>query len=339
MPRPSLNVMLSMLRHDNIDKIIQTDSPNSPMPIQRHPPLLRFIAPRYWPTWLGIGLMRCIVLLPYRWQSAIGIALGRLAMHLAGKRRHIAAVNLQLCFPELSDSERRRLLRRHFESLGMLIIEMGLSWWADPERLKKLVRVNGLEHLQAALAQGQGVILLIAHFTTAEIGGQALGLYQPFDFMHRRNENPLIAAIMEHGRKKTDEEMIAHDDIRTMMRALKLGHAVWYAPDQNYRHKGSLMTPFFGIPAPTNSATARIARASGAPVVSYYTHRLEDGSGYRLTIQPALEDFPSDDIAADTRRINAVIEAQVREQPAEYLWVHQRFKGVTRDQQDIYRRR
>jgi len=337
MPGPALNVMLLRNRHVRIDNK-KPSSPNITMPIQRHASLYHFIAPRYWPIWLGIGLMRGIVLLPYRWQSLIGTAFGRLACRLAHKRRHIASVNLRLCFPELGDAERQQLLRRHFEALGMLIIEMGISWWASPQRLKRLVRIEGLEHLQAALAQGHGVILLIAHFTTAEIGGQALGLYTPFHFMHRRNENPLIAAIMEHGRKKTDEEMIAHDDIRTMMRALKQGHAVWYAPDQNYRHKGSLMTPFFGIPAPTNSATARIARASGAPVVSYYTHRLEDGSGYRLTIQPALEHFHTNDIAADTRRINAVIEAQVREQPAEYLWVHQRFKGID-PEQDIYRRR
>jgi len=304
----------------------------------RHPPLYHFTAPRYWPVWLGIGILRCIVLLPYGWQTKTGTAFGRLAYRLARKRRHIAYVNLRLCFPDLSEIQRQQLLRQHFEALGMLIIEMGISWWASPQRLKKLVQIEGLEHLHKALAQGKGVILLIAHFTTAEIGGQALGLHVPFHFMHRRNENPLIAAIMEHGRKKTDEEMIAHDDIRTMMRALKQGHAVWYAPDQNYRHKGSLMTPFFDVPAPTNSATARIARASGAPVVSYYSHRLEDGSGYRLIIQPAIEDFPSDNLEADTRRINQVIETQVREQIPEYLWVHQRFKARDPGEKDIYAR-
>jgi Kdo2-lipid IVA lauroyltransferase/acyltransferase len=124
--------------------------------------------------------------------------------------------------------------------------------------------------------------------------------------------------------------------VRTMMRALRQGHAVWYAPDQNYRHKGSLMVDFFGTPAPTNSATSRIAKATGASVVSYYTHRLEDGSGYHLYIQPPLQDFPSDDLADDTRRINALIEDQVRQQPAEYLWVHQRFKPRKRSERDVY---
>jgi len=309
------------------------------MTIARLPPLHHFIAPRYWPIWLGIALLRLINLLPYRWQTVIGTAFGRLALRLARRRRHIASINLRLCFPELDETQQRQLLRQHFEALGMLLIEMGISWWSSPQRLKQLVRIEGLEHLYRALDLGKGVILLIAHFTTAEIGGQALGLQVPFHFMHRRNENPLLAAIMEHGRKKTEEEMIAHDDVRTMLRALKQGHAVWYAPDQNYRHKGSLMIPFFGIPAPTNSATARIARTSGAPVVSYYTHRLEDGSGYRLTIQPALDNFPSDDIEADTRRISAVIEGQVRQQAAEYLWVHQRFKARDPDQEDVYARR
>lgn len=306
------------------------------MSSQRCPPLYHFVAPRYWLIWLGIAVLRSMVLLPFRWQTVIGTRLGRLAMHLARRRRRIAEINLQLCFPELDKQQRTILLRRHFECLGMLIIEMGISWWASAEQLHRLVRVHGLEHLHQAVAAGHGVILLIAHFTTAEIGGQALGRYIPFDFMHRRNENPLLAAIMEHGRKKTPEEMIAHDDVRTMMRALKQGHAVWYAPDQNYRHKGSLMTDFFGTPAPTNSATSRIARATGAAVVSYYTHRREDGSGYDLYIQPALEDFPSADIAADTRRISAIIEDQVRRQPAEYLWVHQRFKPRDRAARNVY---
>lgn len=306
------------------------------MSIQRCPPLYHFIAPRYWLIWLGVAVLRIFIFLPFRWQTLIGTRLGRLAQHLARRRRHIAEVNLKLCFPDLDDRQRADLLRKHFECLGMLIIEMGISWWASPERLKKLVRIHGLEHLQQALSRGHGVILLIAHFTTAEIGGQALGLYVPFDFMHRRNENPLLAAIMEYGRKKTPEEMIAHDDVRTMMRALKQGHAVWYAPDQNYRHKGSLMIDFFGTPAPTNSATSRIAKATGATVVSYYTHRQEDGSGYDLYIQPALEHFPSDDVAVDTRRINAIIEDQVRRQAAEYLWVHQRFKPRNRSDRNFY---
>lgn len=309
------------------------------MPPERFAPLSRFIGPRYWPIWLGIVLMWCISRLPYRWQVVIGTRLGRLACLVARKRRHIARVNLRLCFPELDERQRNQLLKLHFEAIGMLLIEMGICWWTPPAKLHSLVQIEGLEHLRAALQQGKGVILLIAHFTTAEIGGQALGQVIPFHFMHRRNENPLIATIMERGRKKTAEEMIAHDDIRAMLRALKQGHAVWYAPDQNYRQKGSLMIPFFGVPAPTNSATARLAKTSGAPVVSYYTHRLEDGSGYRLTIEPALENFPSGDLEQDTRIINATIEHQVRQQPAEYLWVHQRFKAMDRSQPDIYQRR
>ena len=307
------------------------------MTVKRLEPLGRFLAPRYWPLWCGIGLMRAVTRLPYSWQTAIGTRTGHLIRILARNRRHVARVNLELCFPELDSTQREALLRKHFESLGMLLIEMGLSWWAPPERLKALVKIEGLEHLQQALAQGRGVIMLIAHFTTAEIGGQALGLYLPFDFMHRRNENPFIAAVMEHGRKKTVDEMIEHTDVRTMLKKLRAGHAVWYAPDQNYRHKGHVMAPFFGVPAPTNSATARIAMISGAPVITYYTHRLEDGSGYQLTILPALADFPGGDIEKDTCRINQVIEEQVRRQPAEYLWVHKRFKNKRGTGTDIYR--
>jgi len=306
------------------------------MSIDRNAPLTNFLGPRYWLIWPGIGLLWCISKLPYRLQVAFGKLIGIVIFKLSRRRRHIAEVNLKLCFPKEDSASRKKILHQHFESLGMLLIEMGLSWLAPTSKLKKLVRIEGLEHLEQAQAKGKGVILLIAHFTTMEIGGQALGLYTPFHFMHRRNENPLLAAIMERGRKKAEEEMIAHDDVRTMLKTLKKGHAIWYAPDQNYGHKGCVMAPFFDIPAPTNPATARIAAISGAALVSYYTHRLPDGSGYRLTIMPALEHFPSGDIETDTIRINQLIEEQVRQQPEEYLWVHQRFKEKEGDKKIIY---
>lgn len=227
------------------------------------------------------------------------------------------------------------MLKKHFESLGIMIIEVGLSWWTSADKLGKLATIRGLEHLENALASGKGVILIAAHFTTLEISGPMLSTFIPVYAMYRRHENPLINHVMERGRKRHLKNIIPRDDIRTMLRTLKNGEVVWYAPDQGYRGKQSVIAPFFGVPATTNGATSRIAKASGAAVLPLVTYRLEDNSGYLLIISPPLENFPSEDTARDVARINQVIEAQIIRHPEQYYWVHRRFKP-TGDLPDVY---
>jgi KDO2-lipid IV(A) lauroyltransferase len=281
---------------------------------------------RYWPTWLALGLLRCLVWLPYRAQLASGRLLGAVAWLLARRRRRIAAVNIALCFPELAAAEQRQLLRAHFTALGIGVIEIAMSWWESPRRLQRLVRLDGLEHLQRALAAGRGVILLSAHFTTLEIGGRLLALTAPFHVMYREHKNPVIERVMRSARIRNYDRAIPRHDLRALLRSLQGNMPVWYAPDQDHGVKHSLFVPFFGIPAATITATSRLARTSGAAVVPFIPTRLADGSGYRLTLYPALDDFPGASPEADICRINALLEACIREQPAQYLWVHRRFK-------------
>lgn len=283
-------------------------------------------APRYWPTWAGLGLGRIIAGLPYRLQMGIGRALGRMAFHLARERRRIAATNLALCFPDRDAAERERLLRTHFESLGMGIVETAMSWWTPASRLSELARVEGLEHLQHALERGKGVILLSAHFTTLEIAGRLLALHAPFHVLYRPHKNAAFEAVMRKARELHFERAIPRDDMRGFLRSLKSNMPVWYAPDQNYGREHSIFVTFFGVPASTITATHRLARISCAPVVPFFPERLPDDAGYRLRILPSLEDFPGKDEAADTQRINDLIEAEVRRIPEQYLWVHRRFK-------------
>ncbi len=281
---------------------------------------------RYWPTWLALGLLRCMVWLPYRAQLASGRLLGAVAWLLARRRRRIAAVNISLCFPELAAAAQRQLLRAHFAALGIGVIEIAMSWWESPRRLQRLVRLEGLEHLQRALAAGHGVILLSAHFTTLEIGGRLLALTTPFHVMYREHKNPVIERVMRNARIRNYDRAIPRHDLRALLRSLQDNMPVWYAPDQDHGVNHSLFVPFFGIPAATITATSRLARTSGAAVVPFIPTRLADGSGYRLTLYPALDDFPGASPEADIRRINALLEARIREQPAQYLWVHRRFK-------------
>ncbi len=277
-------------------------------------------------TWLAAGLLWCITRLPYAWQLAIGRGLGRLIRGLARDRRSIALTNLSLCFPELSVRERHRLLDAHFASLGIALVETALGWWGTDRRLGKLVMLTGLEHLQAVLQQGRGAILLSAHFTTLEIGGRLLSLYTPFHVLYRSHKNPVIETLQRRSRRRRFEKAIPRDDLRAMLASLKQNRPVWYAPDQDYGINNSLFVPFFGIPAATLTATSRLARVSGAPVVPFFQRRLPGARGYELTLLPALEDFPGEDIEQDTRRVMNLIETRIRQQPEQYLWVHRRFK-------------
>ncbi len=296
----------------------------------------RFVAPRYWPTWLGLGMLRLLALLPFAWQVRIGAALGCLALRFSPHRCHVTRVNLDLCFPELDAGQRHTLLLKHFESLGIGMLETALSWWGAPGRLRPLTHIEGLEHLHAALAHGKGVILLSAHFTTLEIGGRLLAQHAPFHVMYREHKNPLFEAVMKRARERHYDKAIERSDIRGMLRSLKDNHPVWYAPDQNYGREHSTFVPFFGIPASTITATSRLARMSGAAVVPFFQERLPGGAGYRLRLQPALENFPGDDLEQDTQRVNAVIEAEIRRVPEQYLWTHRRFKTRPPGEADVY---
>ncbi|MGH8372528.1 MAG: LpxL/LpxP family Kdo(2)-lipid IV(A) lauroyl/palmitoleoyl acyltransferase [Gammaproteobacteria bacterium] len=290
-----------------------------------------FLKPRHWGIWLLLGFIRLTVQLPYRLQLGIGRSMGRLLRVVSRRRWRITLVNLEKCFPGLDNEARERLARVHFDSLGIAFLEFGMCWWASEKRLRKLGQIEGLEHLQAARAKGHGVILLSAHFTTLEITGRLLGLHTDLHLMYRKIDNPVIEEVMRASRERLFERAIPREDVRVMLKSLKSGKPVWYATDQGYRGKYSEMIPFFGIPAPTNVAISRLARTSSAAVVPFFAMRLPGTQGYKLMIEPELENFPSDDPVADALRLNKHLEDRIRLAPEQYLWSHDRFKVVPRD--------
>jgi Kdo2-lipid IVA lauroyltransferase/acyltransferase len=296
------------------------------------------LTPQYWFTWLGIGFLRVIEPLPYSLQLRIGRTIGRLVHALPLAYVRIARRNIELCLPELSADEHKALLRDHFGSLGIGLCETAMTWWSDNERVRSLAQVEGLEHLHRALARGRGAILVGGHFTTIEIGTRILGTVVPMNVLFRPTKDKVLSEFMAARIAKFAQRAILYDDIRTLVRALKQNGAVWYAPDQAYRNKGAAMVPFFGTPAATTTSTSRLARMTGAAVLTYFPERLPDGKGYRVLIGPELENYPSDDPVADTARFGALLEAQIRHHPEQYLWIHRRFKGLTEDYPDYYGR-
>lgn len=299
-------------------------------------PLSRFIAPRFWPAWAGLALLRLSCLLPYRVQLGIGKGLGRLAHRLLGERRAITRRNLELCFPELSLMERDALALAHFEALGMSIIEMALGRWASDRKLLAMTRIEGVEHVRDALNSGRGVILLSAHFSSLEISGRVLSLnIPPFDAVFRRNRSDFMTEILRTGREKSARRTIEKNDIKSMIRSLREGVPVWYAPDQSYNRKQSALLPFFGVPSMTNTATGTLARLGNAVAIPFFPRRLPEG-GYVLTLLPPMAGVPSNDPVEDTRKYLEVLERQIRLCPEQYYWVHRRFKNRPEPLPDVY---
>jgi KDO2-lipid IV(A) lauroyltransferase len=300
-----------------------------------------FLHPRFWPLWLGFGLLWLVVQLPYRLLLMLGRGLGVLMYRFARSRRHIARRNLQLCFPEMNENERERLLRANFASTGIAFFEMAMSWWWPKSRLQRLAHIDGLEHLQQAQAEGQGVILMALHFTTLEIGAALLSQRHTIDGMYREHKNPVFDFVQRRGRERhnLDASAIEREDVRAMLKVLRAGRAIWYAPDQDYGRKQSVFVPWFGINAATVTATTKFARLGRARVVPYTQERLADGSGYRLIIHPPLADFPGESEEADCRRVNDWVEDAVRQHPEQYLWAHRRFKTRPAGEPSLYRRR
>ena len=288
-----------------------------------------FLHPRFWPLWLGLVLLWLVVQLPYRALLCIGRALGAVMYRVATERRRIAARNLELCFPELPSVERKRLLKENFASTGIAFFEMAMSWWWPKARLARLAHIEGLEHLQAAQRDGEGAILMALHFTTLEIGAALLGQRHTIDGMYREHRNALFDYVQRQGRERHNLDSLAveREDVRGMIKLLRKGRAIWYAPDQDYGAKQSLFVPLFGIEAATVSATTHFARLGKARVIPFTQQRLADGSGYRLVLHPPLADFPGESEMADCLRINQWVEASVRECPEQYLWAHRRFKS------------
>lgn len=306
------------------------------MPRPERLPLARYRAPKYWPTWIGLGLLRLSCLLPFRWQIALGKALGRLAHGIGAERRAIARRNIQLCFPDLSESERNRLAREHFEALGASLMELALARWAGKEKMLAMTKVEGGHHIQDTLDAGYGVMLISAHFTTLDVAGHALRELCPaFDVVYRRFRNPLTTEVVASTREVTARRVIDKNDIKTMIRSLREGIPVWYAPDQSYHLKQSALLPFFGVPAMTNIATTTIAKLGQARAVPFWPRRLAEG-GYEILIEPPIEGLPSDNAEEDTRKYVAALEAQIRRCPEQYYWVHRKFKNRPDTLPDVY---
>ncbi|MCS3903479.1 KDO2-lipid IV(A) lauroyltransferase [Methylohalomonas lacus] len=281
--------------------------------------------PRDWGIRFGIGILWLLVRLPHHWQMGLGRGLGWLLYHLARERRQITTANIRLCFPELSADEQDARVRAAFASYGMSIFETGTTWLRGVDHLKDRLEIHGLEHVTGALAEGRGVLIIGAHFSAIDIAGALLAHHLEMDVIYRPSRSPAFDNVIQHGRQRYFNAVIPKQDTRQVIRRLKQGNAIWYAADQNYSARHSVFAPFFGIQAATIRGTSRLIKMTGAAAVFGSHFRISGGERYRIDFTP-VENFPTESEIEDATRINRLIEDALQADPAQYLWLHRRFK-------------
>lgn len=261
----------------------------------------------------------------------IGRAIGKLMLLLSPKRRQIAYTNLSRCFPEFNEEQLEEVLKKNFDHLGLMFVDMGTSWFASPAKLRSICEVEGFHHLTNALENGKGVLMLMSHQTSMEIGGQILALElaeigHPIQVMYKETKNPMMETLVRRGRGRFTNQTILHSDMRSMIRGLKKGVPAWYAPDQDFGGNRSLFADFFGFKTATVPMTSKLASTTKVPVVPCFVSRSEDGRKIHVRCDAPLENYPSDDAVADANLTNKVLEDEIKKYPEQYFWVHRRFK-------------
>ena len=289
-------------------------------------------------TRIGLALLWLLHLLPLALQAAIGSSVGRLLYALARSRRRIALRNLELCFPEKSAAERETIAREHFRWLARRLLERGLLWWAPRERLMKLIHVEG--DVTLAERSDKPVMWLVPHFLALDVAGSSVLLFQKRKgiSIYQEQSNPVMDAVIRKGRLRLgNAEIFPRDDsAKALFRAIRKGDAFFNLPDMDFGERDAAFVPFFGVPAATLLAPSRLAKALDMVVQPVIGEVLPGGRGYVVRFMDPLPGFPTDDAYADTAALNRYIETQIRAMPAQYLWVHKRFKTRPAGEPSLY---
>ncbi len=287
---------------------------------------------------LAIGLLWLLHWLPLPVLAFLGQGLGALLWRLARSRRHVCERNLALCFPEKSEAERQQLAHEHFLWMGRSILERGLLWFAPEERLLRLMHIEG--DLRQAERSEEPVMWLLPHFVGLEWAAPALLLGQSRRVVdvYQRQSNPVFDAQLMKGRGRfgRTDFVNRHDGIRPVIKLIRQGHGFVNAPDMDFGRKDSAFVPFFGVPACTLLAPGKMASSLNMRVLPLTICMLPGGRGYRVTAHPPLANYPSGDALLDAHTLHAWLEARIREQPAQYLWVHKRFKTRPEGEPGLY---
>ncbi len=297
----------------------------------------QFLALRYWPTWLGLALLRVFSLLPLPVIHGLGVLLGKIFYGLIATRRNIALRNVSACLPEKSSDEHVRIVKQNFEEISKALLTTGFNWWASEKRMRAYTHRRGWHHFEQAKQAGENVILLAPHFLSLETGGMMFSLDHSVVGMYQRPRNELIRPFLVRGRSRFKGSLVERGGkLRELIRLIRTGEPFYYLPDQAPGSGQGVFAPFFGIQTATFSMLGKFAKLGNAKVIPFVSLQLPNGRGYEVILKPPFENFPTGDEVKDAATMNEKIAEIVREYPEQYFWVHKRFKTQPEGEPDFY---
>ena len=275
--------------------------------------------------------------LPYRIQYRLGQGVGRLAMAFMKKRRFTIERNLELCFPDMSEEQRQVVIRKNIDNSGLALFETGMAWFWSDRRVKRHVRIEGMEHVEALERQGKGALFIAVHSLNLELGARAFGIRKSGMGVYRPNNNPCFDYVQYKGRSRSNRTLIDRKDVKGMLHALRSGERVWYAPDHDYGRRRSTFAPLFAVSkACTTTGTSLLVDSSECEVVPFTMVRNTQSGQYTVKIYPPLDNFPRNDPDAAAACINKVVERSIMAAPEQYMWLHRRFKTRPDGESSLY---
>lgn len=295
----------------------------------------QYLHPKYWITWIGIGMMYLMSFLPQKAKMGLATMLGTLMYKKGGVRLVVTRANIQACFPELTEKEQEDLIRESFVANMKGMIETTTAWWGDHKPIIDKLDVYGLEHLKEAESRGKGVILVGGHFSILDLAGPLVHSLSPFNYMYRPNDNPLFNAVIERHRMRYSNKKFNKYELKEMSRFIKQGNTVWYGYDQDFGARRSVFAPFFGIQTATVKAAVRLPRDTGATVLMISQFREADDR-YSVRFSPIFEGLAEDDDITAATRLNEQLETFIRIHPEQYLWMHRRFRSRPAGEEPFY---
>jgi len=284
---------------------------------------------------LLVGFLWLLHWLPLPALRGLGWLIGRLLYAVGRERRQVALTNLRLCFPEKTEAEREGIARKHFIAFSRAVLDRTLGWWASKERVERLIRVHGSEHLLNL--EGRPLLILAPHFVGLDAGAVRISILGKACSVYSNQKNPVFNKLLYDGRRRFSDILLLsrQDGMRKIVRAMKDGYPFYYLPDMDFGPEDSIFVPFFGVQAATIPGVARLVRLTGARVVACVTRQVADG--YEVEVSPPWENFPGESVEADTALVNRFIESQVLRMPEQYFWLHKRFKTRPPGEQRFYK--
>lgn len=297
----------------------------------------QLLLPRHWVTWVVVTFIYLVVRLPLESQMKVGKALGRLLPRVSPYRFNVLRTNISLCFTDKTPKEREEITTRALEAIGVMYMETFHVYLRGPQKILERSELVGKECLEQAKQQDRGVLLIGAHFTSLDVAGAIVGSHFDYDCVYRPHKNKVVEYLCRRARARSFGNVIPASDVQLLLKSLvKNKRVVWYGVDQDLGHRRSVWAPFFGVEAATITAPSKIASHYQPAVVFMSHYRDEENQKWVVKLEP-IEDFPTGDQLTDACRLNSIVESAIRKNPAQYYWVHRRFKSLKNGETREYR--